>query len=830
MLAGIAKAASPSFSSFNTNQFSTNNLFISIKDGATITNTVLRGQPSIPGTSFVFNGTTITNINQGSGGGGDSLWTNISNVLQPVAGATVLTTNLQSQTTLNALGAFVMPTTATYNLVMGANCIEPHNTGTMGVIGATGLFSDSTLTLGQSTNLVGQILIILNNDPTNFSGFQMIDGDDYCAGPPTGWTRLNGNWETEQYGDGLILFNTGEIWTEIGRFFGTTNNVVIDGVWQYVDGVIKPVSENVDRINIYEQGAVSIGLGALNWVGPDLNVGMHIIAAPELGEQFSEVEFLTYNNDTGLNWGWDFIARTNAGLVRMDAYVEGDEILSFRPNVASSGTAVAYKFGTSNYLNTSGDMMAAFPNAGTNVNTINHNGGITIGRDAAGQWGNNQSLTAFYNTALGEPNTSEGTFGVTDGGALFKYIDLVVSESLGGQFVMDNGALEVHLNPGVTSTGSAVAHKLGTSQVLTNGDTFVSINNTDAPILRFSPAESGNPSGQIVFGRGGSNILAHVESDLTYTNGTLAGYGFRIKDPASSSKYAKFYVDNGGGARIIGDTSQSVALAPDLGNTVYLASAQAFQPTSSGKDIGAASANGNWRDFYINNNIVWNGTPANLIDTWGTATPEGAETAGPGSLFRLTNAVGKVYLKVTGTGNTGWAELATTSSAQTIYDQLVHPHRADQVGAVLNTSDPSSVNYGHALFSGTAATNANFIEYRWQVPKNINTSVDLQASWSVMLNAADTDASTYTIGMASVAASSSYAAPTLGNYVTLTVAADASGAQNDYETVQDVTLTGWAAALTAGNVFVIRVARDGAGDTSNVAHYDAGLTIKYSTQ
>ncbi len=160
------------------------------------------------------------------------------------------------------------------------------------------------------------------------------------------------------------------------------------------------------------------------------------------------------------------------------------------------------------------------------------------------------------------------------------------------------------------------------------------------------------------------------------------------------------------------------------------------------------------------------------------------------------------------------------------YIQLVHPHRSDQAGAVMSTSDPSLAYYGHALFSGSAATNVNWIEYRCVVPEDIDTAVDLKARWKVRLAAADTAASTYTIGMASVADSASHDSPTLGQYVTLSVGADASGASGDVETVSAVTLTSWKSNVTAGQLWVIRVARDGS-DTSTQAHYDAGLVLQY---
>jgi len=162
------------------------------------------------------------------------------------------------------------------------------------------------------------------------------------------------------------------------------------------------------------------------------------------------------------------------------------------------------------------------------------------------------------------------------------------------------------------------------------------------------------------------------------------------------------------------------------------------------------------------------------------------------------------------------------------YIQLLFPHRCDGTGAVIATNDYTQAYWGHALFSGSAATNANYIEYRLVVPDDIDTSVDLKVTrWKVRLSAADTSAHIYNIGMASVADSASYDSPTLGQWVSLSLSADASGASGDVETVSNVTLTSWKSNVTAGQLWVIRINRDGASDTSNIASYDAGLVLEY---
>jgi len=166
------------------------------------------------------------------------------------------------------------------------------------------------------------------------------------------------------------------------------------------------------------------------------------------------------------------------------------------------------------------------------------------------------------------------------------------------------------------------------------------------------------------------------------------------------------------------------------------------------------------------------------------------------------------------------------------YIVLAFPHLCDGAGAIIATNDNTQKFFGQALFSGTAATNANFVEYRLTVPEDIDTAVDLKVErWKIRLSNTDTSAHKYNIAMASVADSAGYDSPTLGQWVAIDIGADASGASGDVETVSNVTLTDWKSNVTAGRLWVIRVNRDGANDTSTVAAYSGPLVISYgSTQ
>lgn len=163
------------------------------------------------------------------------------------------------------------------------------------------------------------------------------------------------------------------------------------------------------------------------------------------------------------------------------------------------------------------------------------------------------------------------------------------------------------------------------------------------------------------------------------------------------------------------------------------------------------------------------------------------------------------------------------------YITLTHPHRGEGVGAVWQTNSVANANFGHVLFSATADQAANYVSYILTVPEDLDTSVDLKVSrWKFKLSGADTGTHRYVISMASVANSADFSA-TPGTAINIDFAGDASGASGDVEGVANVTLTGWAAALTPGHVWIIRLARDGDAteDASTVASYSGPLVISY---
>lgn len=158
--------------------------------------------------------------------------------------------------------------------------------------------------------------------------------------------------------------------------------------------------------------------------------------------------------------------------------------------------------------------------------------------------------------------------------------------------------------------------------------------------------------------------------------------------------------------------------------------------------------------------------------------------------------------------------------------QLTHPHLFGS--GVTQDTTITSETYGQALFGHATDKATNYIEYRLRVPKHLDTAVDLTATFEFVPTGTDTGDHEYEITFDSIAASGDRTG-TLGDAISLGYTADASGAAGDTESTAETTLTGWRSAMTAGQIWVIRVARDGdhASDTSTVTSYSGTLTITY---
>jgi len=174
-------------------------------------------------------------------------------------------------------------------------------------------------------------------------------------------------------------------------------------------------------------------------------------------------------------------------------------------------------------------------------------------------------------------------------------------------------------------------------------------------------------------------------------------------------------------------------------------------------------------------------------------------------------------------------DASATGNTIKLYGYLILTHPTVFGSGVTQQTTVTSPLYGQALFSNSADKATNYVEYICAVPDDIDTSVDLTGKFKFILGGADTNDHEYEISMLSIANSAVYDGA-LGNAVSLTYSADASGADKDLETAgAPDTLTSWKDNVTAGHFWRIRVARDGdhANDTSTVNSYSATLVIRY---
>jgi hypothetical protein len=229
--------------------------------------------------------------------------------------------------------------------------------------------------------------------------------------------------------------------------------------------------------------------------------------------------------------------------------------------------------------------------------------------------------------------------------------------------------------------------------------------------------------------------------------------------------------------------------------------------------------------------IVFEGATADTIETLLTAEDPTASD----KTLTLPNAtdtlVGKATtdvftnktLDAAGTGNV---------LKQTKYLFLMRPDWGDGAGAIPSTNNYAATGLMHYTFSGNAETNANYVLYETIVPPDIDTSVDMKAVFGFKSGGTDTDTVTWHIAYGLGAAGAAYPATlTAAGTSPLAFAAvtPTTPAAGDYQATAELTLTGWAASMTAGTPLIISIRR--LQDSNDDGQTDVFLRIAYgSTQ
>lgn len=167
----------------------------------------------------------------------------------------------------------------------------------------------------------------------------------------------------------------------------------------------------------------------------------------------------------------------------------------------------------------------------------------------------------------------------------------------------------------------------------------------------------------------------------------------------------------------------------------------------------------------------------------------------------------------------------------TDYKDFVYPGKVDGTGCTITTNDYTSSLWGLAAYNGTSDTNANYAYFRiGTVPLDLDTGVEMTLrNLAIRVSATDTDAAQFSIAIWSPA-SSSAAAPTdftsFSTFINFDSGTLSSPAAGDIFYCSDVTLTGFAAAVTAGRPFIIGIARRNGSNDDTVAI--VGGTVEYS--
>lgn len=371
-----------------------------------------------------------------------------------------------------------------------------------------------------------------------------------------------------------------------------------------------------------------------------------------------------------------------------------------------------------------------------------------------------------------------------------------------------------------------------------------------------SSAFPGSPFGDIPGGGGGAPVGAGYlvnAADPTLTGEVVvSAYGLSLALAANAAA-ARTLLDLEAGTDFYSIAAADLAFSPIAHNH-----AGVYQPLHGYlTDIAALSPSTG--DIMYFNGTDWvvlaAGTANYLLKANGAAAPSWTNTL---SGLTLSGFTASRVLQSDGSGNaeassvtttelgylSGLADVLSSANSKTLTNKTLD---ANGTGNVLKgygyiyllkpTSFGSGVTqqttatdeyYGQALFANATDEATNYVEYRLVVPPDIDTTVDLTATFKFRLGGADTADHDYQISMSSVADSAAYAG-SVGNQVALAFDADASGADGDVETAT-ATLTDWKSNVTAGNHWVIRVARDGddgTNDASTADSYSGTLVIRY---
>lgn len=285
-------------------------------------------------------------------------------------------------------------------------------------------------------------------------------------------------------------------------------------------------------------------------------------------------------------------------------------------------------------------------------------------------------------------------------------------------------------------------------------------------------------------------------------------------------------------------TANEIGISSTTGAAIITFAGLSLVPSANdGAALGSATRS--WSDLFLASGGLINFANGNytLTHASGILTANGALSIGTGNAFTAgtielgaatdttisrsaagiiaVEGVDQVNLSATQTltGKTFDASGTGNVLKFTSYQDFVFPARVDGVGATISTNNYTSSQWGLASYSGTATdTNANYAIFRvGTVPYDLDTSVAMVLKGlSIRVSGTDTTAAEFSIGLYSPASSSIYL-PTdftgFSTFIDFDSGTLTSPVANDIFYLSDVTLTGWAAALTPGRPLLIAIAR-----------------------
>jgi hypothetical protein len=492
--------------------------------------------------------------------------------------------------------------------------------------------------------------------------------------------------------------------------------------------------------------------------------------------------------------------------------------ISFDTNAwaASRGSFQAYD-GTANII-LLGALASDTPSNGQ-VATWNTNGTITWETVAgSGNVTNNATLSAG-NITIGGGTTVISTSNVS--------WNATNNTLTSPNFIATNAISATSINTNRQAHGAAGATE---TFDMANGDTHTATLDANLTVTLTGWSASGTMSSMFI------GLTQNGTGGYTVTWPAAVVVAPTVTTTANAITWVSLWTIDGGTTVYASSTADGVPIGSVSGLGTGVATALAINVGSAGAPVVLNGAAGTPSSITLTNG---SGLPiAGLTNSTLTTLGVGALEFGHASdtsIVRVgagqisVEGVNVVTLSSTDTLTNKTFDAAATGNVlkQKGYVYLTHPHLADGTNATISTT-ATSIAYGHATFSHSVDQASNYVEYYIQIPEDIDTSVALRARLKVLLGGADTGTQRYVLSTVSVADSAVPTSSTLANAINVDFGGDGSGANGDVETSAWTTLTSWASALTAGQTWRIRLARDGdTSDSSTVNSTELGLVIEY---